>query len=84
MIIPGFQLSTTVKDKLTCSMCLSFTIHREHFSSDTSGHQMYGYPAPPPPPQQFFETPAGHPRIQFNSDSLHLEIPPSYTPEIQS
>ena len=55
-----------VKGKNTLPVCLSFTTHTEHFTSDTSDHQMCGDFSTIEP---FSEIPAGCPIIQFNSDT---------------
>ena len=55
-----------VKGKNTLPVCLSFTTHTEHFTSDTSGHQMCGDFSTTEP---FSEIPAGCLIIQFNSNT---------------
>lgn len=90
-IIPGFQLNATVK-KNSLFLCLSFTAHIEHLTSDLSSHQMlcvllflfFGPSTHPPHTKQCSETLAGCPIIQLNSDTIYLEILHLYTPEIQS
>lgn len=57
-VLPLFENYTPV--------CLSFTIHTKHFTSDTSGHQMCGDFSTTEP---FSEIPAGCPIIQFNSNT---------------
>lgn len=50
-------------------LCVSFTTHTRHVTSDISGHQICG--RFPPHTRQFSATPAGYPAIQL---SIYLEM----------